>query len=567
MKNFINETNNTLSKSIYSYGLENISETLKNRNLWPKVLAKNQAEKFITSDTYGELFSSLKGVDSQSVAILKDNNGNLVVDDYLNLKSTIPDKHPLKVLQDFVDESLNNAQSDGKFNLGLRLSPLNDPPYGLYPNKLNVAALAFVLRKYVNKLYDGKGNSIDETKMRNLVMAIFEFWSKGKRENDLFIRFGSENEKKLGELINNIFELNLDSNNQSISTVRWKLREWIKLNKTPLWLFKYSEINMKNETLSESLDTLFTFLKPKNNNLPDSIIQECYESIKPVKVDLKLSFKEDPDELFNKFLKGFNKEFTSNNVIKIKEHLINVMPEEVYDWDENKVKTEIYEWLIVDKPAAELKDPNLKASVDGNSIHVSLDKEVSGNILVNVAGNGYYGEIFNGKSIVNINGLERGTTYLAKVSYGGDDNFDKAETIIQMKIELLDPNLEVSVEDSTIYVSLNKEVTGNILVNVNNHKFSSKINNGKSIIKIPGLEGGNTYEATIYFEGDNKFAKSKMSVTLEIESKENDDEIIKIKETDANLLKDALIDALNDNGEITPKIILEYLGRITNGSS
>ena len=44
-------------------------------------------------------------------------------------------------------------------------------------------------------------------------------------------------------------------------------------------------------------------------------------------------------------------------------------------------------------------------------------------------------------------------------------------------------------------------------------------------------------------------------------------EIIKIKKSDANQLKDALINALDDNEEITPKIIVEYLERINNGNS
>ena len=650
LKIFIKKVNSELSKSIFTYGLENISETLTNRNLWPEIKAKNQAEKFITEKTLSDLIDSLKGVDKQSISIFGDNNKGFIVDENLNLKSSVPDKHPIKILQDYVDESLDNAQSGGKFNLGIRLSSLIDPPYGLYPNKLNIAALAFVLRKYVDKLYDSKGNSIDETKMRNLVMAIFEFWSKGKREQELFIRFGSENEKKLGELINDIFDLELDSDNQSISTVRWKLREWIKINKTPLWLLKYSTINVKNQSLSDSIDSLFAFLKPKDNNLPDNIIQECYENIKPVKTDLKLSSKEDSDDLFNKFLEGFDRNFTSEDVSKIKKHLDKKMPEEIYDWDENKVRTEIYEWIIGGKDEP-IQDPNLKVSVEGSSISVSLDKDATGKVLVNVAGNGYYTKIVNGNAKVKVNDLERGVTYLATViydgdenfteaketvkikddsallnpnlqvsvegtmiiasldkgvtgnilvnvagngyfakisnghakinvegleggktysatvSYEGDDNFEKAEATIRIKIELMDPNLEVSVDDNNIEVSLDKEVTGDILVNIGKRQFSSKINNGHAVVKITGLEGGKTYSATVSYEGDNKFAKSKINVTFETAINGNEKEITKIKESDANQLKDALINALDDNEEITPKIIVEYLERINNGNS
>ena len=650
LKSFSKYVNSELSPSIFKYGLENISETLSNRNLWPEIKAKIQAEKFITANSFTELTDSLNGVDKQSISIFGDNNKGFIVDENLNLTSSVSDNHPIKILQDYVDESLDNAQSGGQFNLGIRLNSLIDPPYGFYPNKLNIAALAFVLRKYVDKLYDAKGNSIDETKMRNLIIALFEFWSKGKNEQELYIRFGSKSEKKLGELINDIFDLELDSNNQSISTVRWKLREWIKLNKTPLWLLKYSTINMKNGSLSEAIDALFAFLKPKDNNLPDNIIQECYQNIKPVRVDLKFASKENSDDLFNKFLDGFDQNFTSEGVEDIKKHLDKEMPEEIYDWDENKVRTEVYEWIIKgeDKP---LKDPNLEASVEGSSISVSLDKDATGNILVNVAGNGFFAKIVNGKANVKVNDLERNVTYLATVKYGGDDNFagaettvkikytpslldpnlevsvegssiiasldkdvtgnilvnvagngyfakivngkasinvegleggknysadvsyegddnfDKAEATIRIKIELIDPNLEVSVEDNVINVSLDKEVTGDIIVNVDKRKFSSKIDNGFAAIKINGLEGGKTYGATVSYEGDNKFSKSKINVTIETPIKIVNKEIIKIKESDANQLKDALIKALDDNEELTPKIIVEYLERDNDGNS
>ena len=566
LKNFIKNVNTDLSKSIFYHGLENISETLNNRNLWPEVKAKSQAEKFITENTMTDLIDSLNAENKQSISIFGDDNNGFIVDENLNLKATVSDKHPIKVLQDFVDESFNNAQSGGKFNLGTNLSDLSGPPYGLYPNKLNIPALAFVLRKYVDKLYDSKGNSIDETKMRDLVMTIFEFWSKGNKEQDLLIRFGSENEKKLGQLINDIFELGLDSDNQSISTVRWELRKWIKNNKTPLWLLKYSTINKKNNSLSKSIDSLFAFLKPIDNNLPDYIIQECYNSIKPVKADLKYSSKENQDVLFNNFLDGFNQNFISSDIIEIKQHLDNVMPEEVYDWDENKVKNEIYEWLITDEPI-ERKDPNLKVSVDGSSINVSLDKDATGKVLINVAGNGYFAKIVNGSAVVNISGLQGGKTYVADVSYDGDDNFEKAETTIQIKIELLDPNMEVSVDDNSIIVSIDKEAMGDILVNVDNHKFSSKIDDGCAIVKVNGLEGGKTYSATVFYEGDQRFGNAKINVTLEIESTIENEEIIKIKQSNANLLKDALIYAFKDNEEITPKIILEYLERIDNDNS
>lgn len=171
-----------MSRTIFYYGLENIFETLSNRNLWPRVISKNQAEKYLTSNSLNELNDSLKGIDQGSLAVLRDNNCNYIVNQKLELKPDVSNKHPIIIIQDFVDKAFEDAQTRGQFNLGDELMPLTKPPYGLYPNKLNIAAISFVLRKYVTRLYDVKGNSIDKTKMKNIIVSLFEFWSKGKKQ-------------------------------------------------------------------------------------------------------------------------------------------------------------------------------------------------------------------------------------------------------------------------------------------------------------------------------------------------------------------------------------------------
>ncbi len=526
LSNLLNAINMDLSKSIFYYGFENISETQENGNVWNKVLSKNQAEKFMTANSLEELQDILKGVDKYSLSILKDNNGNYIIDNKLNMFESVPNKHPIKIMQDYVDETLKNAQDGGKFNLGSELMPLIEAPYGLYPNKLSLAALAFILRKYVNRLYDNKGNSIDKTKMKNIVVSIFEFWTKGKGEQDLYIRFGSENERKLGELINDIFNLNLNSDDQSISVIRWNLRHWIKDNKKPLWLLNYSYIS-KNNSLSDAIDALSAFLKPEDDNIPDNIIQDCYNTIRPLKSDLRYSSREDSDELFNRFMEEFEKyELTPSDVEDIKEYLYGTMPEEIYDWDREKVKNEILNWIIErNKNNNPLKDPCLEVSVENTLIKISLDRNATGNILVNVAGNGYYTEIKKGKACINISGLEEEKVYLATVSYAGDKNFEKVESTVQIKAErtspeLKDPSLKFSVKDRLIEISLDKNATGKILVNVGDKGYFDEIINGKVNIAIDDLEGGKTYDATILYEGDENFKESEINTKVEIKLKD-----------------------------------------------
>jgi hypothetical protein len=374
LNTFVDTLKVDLSKKIYPKGLENIDKTLKSKNLWSNSIAKAQAERFMTSKTLEELQELVTGMHKPSLDILKDNNENpnYIVDNSLKLLDSAPDNHPIVELQDFVDKTLNDAQKKGKFNLGNELMPLYDAPYGLYPNNHNIPALCFVLRKYVNKLYDSKGNSLDAISMKNKVINIFEFWTKGKKEQELFVRFGTENEKKLTVLLNKIFNLDLDSNNQSIDSVRWALRTWIKNNKMPFWLLKYSD-SKPNESLVNSIEVLTEFIKP-TKGVSDEIIQNCYDGLKIVETDMKLVIKNDSEVLFKNFIDSLEKEVSNDDVPKIIKHIIKIMPEEIHDWDEDKVRIEILNWIIdhikVQPPVdggSEGSDPVDVSPVDGGS--------------------------------------------------------------------------------------------------------------------------------------------------------------------------------------------------------
>lgn len=349
--------NTELSKEIFSKGLENIEALRKTKTLWTKVISKSQAEKYVTATSLEELHKSLSGQDIQSIGILKDNNGNYVVDGNLNLKTTTPDNHPLKLIQDFVDETFEEAQKKGTFNLGEELQPLSDVPYGLYPNKNNIAALSFALRKYIDKVYDFDGRPIDKTKMKDKISKLFEYWDTGKHARDLDIRFGSEYEKKLIELLNNVFSLELERNEQSIDNVRWKIRQWIKDKKTPLWIYKEYSENI-DDGLKSAIDEISELLKPKDKNIPDKVIQECYESLEPVKLDFKEITKENTDALYESFITDFMKTFPLNDISEVRTDIEKRMPEEVYDWSKSDLQERIVKIKEeFDKKESEKKNP------------------------------------------------------------------------------------------------------------------------------------------------------------------------------------------------------------------
>ena len=359
---FADETNNKLSKEIFSKGLENISELNKTYTLWKKSHAKKAAENYVASTTFDELTSNNTGQHAKSIEILKDENGEYIVNSNLELIDTTPDNHPIKIFKDFVDEKFKKCQKEGTFNLGIELRPLTEAPYGLYPNIINMASLSFVLREYIDKLYDFNGQPIDKIKMKEKIIKLFEYWDKGKNQQDLEIRFGSEYEKKLVELFDNLFDLELESNNQSIKNIKWKIREWLKTKKTPLWMFKYS--NNMNEKLKNAINSLIKFLAPEEQNIPDSLIKTCYEDLESVKIDLKNILKTDTNTLYKNFIND-----DTINIQEFKQYLKEQLPEEIYDWNETNVKNILIKYKDekrIKKELAELLDNLFDLELESN---------------------------------------------------------------------------------------------------------------------------------------------------------------------------------------------------------
>lgn len=369
---FINKLNSDLSKSIFYCGLENIQKVQSYKNIWPDTVAKAQAEKYITSKNFNQLYDSLRGLDKKTLGMLYDNNSNLIIEETtLKLKDNAPEKHPLNLIQLKVDELLSNVNKKRKFNLGTVLMPLLDAPYGLYPSKCNVAALSFCLRKYVNQLYDNKGYSLDETRMKNMIVTLFDFWQKGRKQHELKVRFGSEEENELTNLLIELFNLDIDSEIQSIKNVKWGIRDWIKSKKAPLWLFKYAE--NYNTNLNGIFNSLALFLKPNDldeDASDDQLIKKCYAELKSNKIDFKLTLKNDSSVLFGRFVKNLNCDINKIKLETLLNYLIETMPEEIDYWDENKIGLEITKWVTqkekeeVKCKAAEAEEAQCKIEAD-----------------------------------------------------------------------------------------------------------------------------------------------------------------------------------------------------------
>ena len=180
---------------------------------------------------------------------------------------------------------------------------------------------------------------------------------------------------------------------------------------------------------------------------------------------------------------------------------------------------------VPEDPVVEPKDPNLKATAVNSTITVTVDKDATGNVLVDVDGQGYYAEIKNGKAVIDVIGLDAGT-YKASVTYLGDDVFASANTTVSVTVpedpvvEPKDPNLKATAVNSTITVTVDKDATGNVLVDVGGQGYYAAIKNGKAVINVIGLDEGK-YDALVTYLGDDVFASANATVSVTVPKKED----------------------------------------------
>ena len=192
-----------------------------------------------------------------------------------------------------------------------------------------------------------------------------------------------------------------------------------------------------------------------------------------------------------------------------------------YAGDENyKNATASVSIVVPDEPVVEPKDPNLKASVENTTVSVSVDKDATGYVVVDVDGTSYYAEVKNGNAVIEIPALRPGS-YSADVTYAGDENYKNATASVSIVVpdepvvEPKDPNLKASVENTTVSVSVDKDATGYVVVDVDGTSYYAEVENGNAVIEIPALRPG-SYNADVTYAGDENYKNASTTVSITV---------------------------------------------------
>ncbi|MEM1574196.1 MAG: hypothetical protein QXY96_06965 [Candidatus Methanomethylicaceae archaeon] len=348
IRNFSDEINEKVSRNLFKFGPENIKELCNNINIWKKSVAEKPAEIFLYAENLRNLEDSAKNQPYKSLLpLLKTNSGEYIVDSNLKIKEGIDPDHPTLKIYREIEKKIKEREGQS-FNLAETFSFIENPPFGLFPSMIGSALIAFLLRSFVDRLYEERtGIRIDKVKMKEKVVSLMKYINGEEKEREkLYVRLGTIEERELGEILRELFGL---ENNKGLNQIRWEVRNWIKTKgKYPIWSIKYLEDIKDIEMVNKFIKSIRTLIILPDSELKQEIIKTINTLLKHYKTDLKILLK--PEKLENGFKNWVKKkigvEISDEEMKELMNYLYGNIQEEVGLWDEDKVEAKLADWKI-----------------------------------------------------------------------------------------------------------------------------------------------------------------------------------------------------------------------------
>ncbi len=368
---------NELSKEIFKYGLENIEKITENENLW-KRSSNKVIEHMLFADNREDLEERLNSnaLFKPLKYILKDEFENWIVDPDLKLLDLdhVSEEHPVVKIYREVEKIFNmKKEKNPIIHLGEALRFLCKKPYGLYKNIVSMAVMAYVMRHYIGKLYEvGTGRPIEKHIMKDKIISLFKYWESGKDKDKLRVRFGTEEEEKLIDTLQDIFNI---SKADSLNDVKWKIREKIDNTGYPLWSIK--EITDK-EKVKNAIDKICEFINISDDEeIGYKNVAEMYNIISYCKIDLKsLINKENLKEGFIIWIKKII-DVEDDKINMVIDHVRKNMQEKCSLWDEHKVERILLKWA---KEQIEKMKKSIRQEKEQNNISEKTEYVINKNM-------------------------------------------------------------------------------------------------------------------------------------------------------------------------------------------
>ena len=186
------------------------------------------------------------------------------------------------------------------------------------------------------------------------------------------------------------------------------------------------------------------------------------------------------------------------------------------------------------------------------TITVTVDKEATGFIKFSINDKEHYYPVINGQAVL-VSDFPAGN-YKGNAQYQGDENFNGNSSSFSFKVtDAAKSNTTITsdvsiIEDKVIFtVSVDKDATGYVVVNVDGTGYYAEIKDGQAIIDIKGLEAGKNYTATVVYSGDDKYASANATKTIVVPKVVPDETIISKDLTKIEKAPDRFIAKFTDN--------------------
>ncbi len=332
---------NNYIKIIFKYGLDSLPVA---NTAWKHQTSKRAVELVLYASSKSELENSVSGAEA-ALRYLLINETSMLFNENLELISENSSIPVVKVCQE-VKEIFEKRKSEPSINLADEFRYLVEPEYGYYQNRLFMGALALALRPYVGKLYtSGNGQKVDKIVMKDIILAIFNYWENSKFSDKFLVRMSTEEECALTDKLNVIFNI---SDQEGLLATKWAMRKKFQSqSKAPLWALKY--VGTPTDKYKVFIDKLFKFSKSTDDNIQQNFIIELLEGVKKFNVELSnavISVENIQclDSYILRELKAIDE--NEDSLSNVKEYLQGVMSGDIVFWEEEDVHEQILVWKI-----------------------------------------------------------------------------------------------------------------------------------------------------------------------------------------------------------------------------
>ena len=159
---------------------------------------------------------------------------------------------------------------------------------------------------------------------------------------------------------------------------------------------------------------------------------------------------------------------------------------------------------------------NVDAKVDGSSVDitVSVPKDVTGPVLIDVDGVGYYANVTGGQAKLHLDDLSKGEHNVV-VKYPGDDYYAPNGNTTSFEIDAKETSMSIKVDDDEIVIELPEDATGNVTVSIDGKPQTVPVTGGRAVVDISGLEPGQ-HTVDVNYPGDDNYDPVSNSTSFEV---------------------------------------------------